>query len=258
MKSVTHSRRQLLRALAIAPLCVDLRAAKGEFWDSKDPASWTSQEKDILLYQSPWAQQGMARMEIDTRKRPGYGNTGMPGSGMPDLRPGTPPGGVPTVPIGGEKIPKAPNPDQGHPVEFRVLARWEMAKPVRLAGGPEVPEMTGQFYVIRLRGLPLMPPPKKQPDAPPDEPAPDPNEAILQGVKDGSQLERKGKAPISCSHLFKGSGDTAMEVLLFFPRGADPITLADKLVTLESRFALFHLSIRFPLREMMYRGELSL
>ena len=76
---------------------------------------------------------------------------------------------------------------------------------------------------------------------------------------DGSRLERKDKPFIPCAHLFMGSGDKSNEVLLFFPRGDDnPITVADKLVTLESWFAPFHLSIKFPLKEMMYKGELSL
>jgi hypothetical protein len=34
--------------------------------------------------------------------------------------------------------------------------------------------------------------------------------------------------------------------------------LADKLVTLESRFGVFQLSVRFPLKDMMYKGELAL
>ena len=139
-------------------------------------------------------------------------------------------------------------------MQFRVLARWESAKPVRLAGGPETPELTGEFYVIRLRGLPLMPPPK----AKPGEVAPNPNENMLHAIKEGSRLERKGKPDIACAHLFTGSGVAANEALLFFTRVADPITAADKLVTLESRFAPFHLSVKFPLKEMMYKGELAL
>lgn len=237
------------------PACLALRAAHKEFWDSKDPASWSNEEKQVLLGQSPWAREGFARMEVEKNRRstPGYGRNGRPGGDMPDTRPGLPPGGVQSVPIG-EKVPPPPNPDPGHPVEFRVLARWETAKPVRLAGGPEVPELTGQFYVIRLRGLPLMPPPK----AKPGEAVSDPNEDMLRAIKDGSRLERKDKPAIPCAHLFTGSGDTATEVLLFFPRGADPITIADKLVTLESRFALFHLSVKFPLRDMIYQGDLAL
>ncbi len=237
------------------PACLALRAASREFWDSKDPANWSNQEKQALLGQSPWAREGFVRMEIEKNRRttPGYGNNGRPAVDMPDTRPGVPPGGVRSVPIG-EKPPPVPDPDAGRPLQFPVLARWESAKPVRLAGGPEVPELTGQFYVIRLRGLPLMPPPK----ATPGEAAPDPNEDILQALKAGSRLERKGKPGIPCVHLFTGTGDRATEVLLFFPRGADPITLADKIVTLESRFAQFHLSVRFPLKEMRYQGELAL
>jgi hypothetical protein len=160
---------------------------------------------------------------------------------------------VQSVPIG-EAPPPVPKPDSAGPLQFRVLARWETAKPVRLAGGPDVPELTGQFYVIRLRGLPLMPPPK----AKPGEAVPNPNEGMLQAIKEGSRLARKNKRGIPCDHLFTGSGDAVTELLLFFPRGADPITVADKLVTLESRFAVFHMSIKFPLKDMMYKGELAL
>ena len=248
------TRRQWLKAAAILSARLTLRAARKEFWDTKDPASWSDEEKQILLGQSPWAQEGFARMEVEKNRRttPGYGSNGRLGGDMPDTRPGLPPGGVRSVPLG-EKPPPIPNPDPGHPVQFRVLARWETAKPVRLAGGPPVPESTGQFYVIRLRGLPLMPPPK----AKAGEVAPNPNEGMLQAIKEGSRLERKDKPAIPCVHLFSGSGDVATEVLLFFER-TDPITVADKLVTLESRFALFHLSIKFPLKEMMFKGELAL
>jgi hypothetical protein len=157
------------------------------------------------------------------------------------------------VPIG-EPIPPVPKPASGEPVQFRVLARWETAKPVRLAGGPEVPELTGQFYVIRLRGLPLMPPPKVEPGEVP----PDPNEGMLQAIKDGTRLERAGKVPIPCAHLFKGSGNASNEVLLFFSRVGDAITIENKVITLESRFAMFHLSIKFLLKDMIYKGELAL
>ena len=249
-----------MQAATLWPACLALRAARKEFWDSQDPASWTSDEKQVLLGQSPWAREGFARMEVEKPRRttPGYGNNGRPGGDMPDMRPGVPPGGVRSVPIG-EAPPPVPNPDPGRPVQFRVLARWETAKPVRLAGGPDVPELTGKFYVIRLRGLPLMPPPKAQPgEAQPGEAPPNPNEGMLQAIRAGSRLERKDKPGLPCAHLFTGSGDAATEVLLFFPRGADPITLADKSVTLESWFLQFHLSVKFPLKEMVYRGELAL
>lgn len=254
MESVILTRRQWLQAATAWPAFLALPAARKAFWDSKDPASWTNDEKQFLLGQSPWAQEGFVRLEGEKRgPTQGYGRDGRQGVDLPDTRPGVQAGGVRSVPIG-EPMPPVPNPDPGHPVQFRALARWETAKPVRLAGGPEVPGLSEQFYVIRLRGLPLMPPPKVKAG----EVASNPNEGMLEAIKDGSRLERKGKPGIRCSHLFTGSGDAATEVLLFFPRGEDPITVSDKLVTLDSQFALFHLSIKFPLKDMMYRGELAL
>jgi len=253
MGVVSRTRRQWLKIAILGPAAPAVLSARKEFWETKDPATWSEQEKEILLYQSPWARTGFARMVVEKKRHQAYGSDGRPDTGMP--RPASPgvPGGTRSVPIG-EPIPPVPNPDPGEPIEFRVLARWETAKPVRLAGGPEVPELTGQFHVIRLRGLPLMPPPKPKPG----EEVPDPNAGMLQAIKENSRLERKGKYSIRCAHLFKGSGAEATQVLLFFPRGEDPITLADKTVTLESRFAVFHLSVKFPLKEMVYRGELAL
>ena len=247
------TRRRSLRAAVIWVLCPLLLAAAKEFWERKDPANWTNEEKEFLLWRSPWAREGFARIEEKKQPTQGYGNNGRQGAEMPDTRPGIPGNGVKRVTIG-EPIPPVPKAG-GEPLQFRVLARWETAQPVRLAGGPEVPEQTGQYYVIRLRGLPLMPPPKIKPG----EPAPpDPNEGILQAVKAGSRLERAGKAAIVCAHLFTGSGDASNDVLVFFARGTDPITIADKVVVLESRFSVFHLSIKFPLKDMTYKGELAL
>jgi hypothetical protein len=194
-------------------------------------------------------------MELEKKgPSPGYGTGGRAGGDMPDVRPGVQPGGgTKSVPIG-EAPPRAPNPDPGHAVQFRVLARWETAKPVRLAGGPETPELTGQYYVIRLRGLPLMLPSKDKPE----ETVASRNEGMLETIKAGSRLERNNKPSIPCNHLFTGSGDAATDVLLFFSRETNPITAADKFVTLESRFIPFHLSVKFPLKDMIYHGELAL
>jgi len=243
--------RQRLRTALVVVACFSLQGGNREFWEAKDSASWTSEEKQSLLVQSPWAKEGFARLEVDKKGSKPQGGRNV---AIPDPNGGNTPGRARSVQIGGE-VPPVPSNDPGPKVQFRVLARWEAAKPVRLAGGPEIPEVAGQFYVIRLRGLPLMPPPKVKPG----QTAPNPNEGMLEAIKQGSFLERKDKPAIRCAHLFTGSGDQVNEVLLFFPRGGDDaITLADKLVTLESRFAAFHVSIKFPLKEMVFQGELSL
>lgn len=256
MEGVIKTRRQWLQAATLWPACLALRAARKEFWDRRESTTWTDGEKQLLLGQSPWAKAGFVRMELEGggKKPRGYGNDGRPADGALPAGPGLPPGGVRSVPIG-EPVPPVPDPDAKHPVQFPVLVRWESAKPVRLAGGPDVPDQGGQFYVIGLRGLPLMTPPKAKPS---EEAAPNPNERMLQAIKEGSQLQRKDKPVIACSRLFVGEGGEASEVLIYFPRGAYPITAADRFVTLESRFAQFHLSIRFSLMDMMYKGELAL
>ncbi len=251
-----QTRRRLLEAATVWPALHALQAARQEFWESKDPADWSSDEKQILLGRSPWAREGIVRFEVE-RKRAGaagsYEGVARPGGGVPGANPGSTPGAVTSVPIG-ERPPPVPSTDTGQSVQFRVLARWESAKPVRLAGGPALPEGTAQFYVIRLQGMPLLPP-RKGRDG---ESVPNPNEGTIEAIKQNSRIERKGKAAISCAHLLTGSGDAATELLLFFARGADPITVGEKAVTLESRFGPFHLSLKFMLKDMMYKGALAL
>lgn len=248
------TRRRLLQAAAIWPALRALHAARKEFWESKDPADWSNDEKQILLGQSPWAREGIVRFEAGQKRATGpYEGVARPGGDVPGANPGHTPGAPASVPIG-EHVPPVPSTDTGQSIQFRALARWESAKPVRLAGGPDLPEGTAQFYVIRLRGMPLLPTPKGKDG----ESVPNPNEGVLEAIKQNSRLERKGKTAIPCAHLLTGSGDTATELLLFFARAADPITLDDKVVTLESRFGPFHLSVKFPLKDMMYKGALAL
>jgi hypothetical protein len=251
-----RTRRRLLQAAAMWPAAHSLHAQRRGFWETKEPAGWSSDEKRVLLEQSPWAREGMVRFDVErtpTQPSQPYGGA-TPGAGVPGAKPGGVPGGVTSVPIGGEPPPPVPRADTGRPVQFRVLARWETAAPVRLAGAPEMPEETAGFYIIRLRGMPLLPPAKKRDG----EDTPDPNQGLLVAIKQTSRLERKDKAPIPCAHLLTGSGESATELLLFFARGKNPIALADKTVTLESRFGPFHLSVKFALKDMMYKGALAL
>jgi hypothetical protein len=244
----------VLQSATIWPAFHALRAANKEFWESKDPANWSNEEKRILLGQSPWAREGIVRFEVERKGATApYEGVARPGGDIPGARPGITPGAPASVPIG-EAPPPVPSTDKGQDVQFRVLARWESAKPVHLAGGPELPAGTERFYVIRLQGMPLLPPPKGGDGAS----VPNPNQSMLDAIKQGSRIERKGKIAIPCAHLLTGSGESATELLLFFERGADPITVGEKAVTLESRFGPFHLSVKFPLKDMMYKGALEL
>jgi hypothetical protein len=249
-----RTRRRLLQAATIWPAFHALAAARKEFWENKDAAEWSAEEKRILLGQSPWAREGIVRFEVERKRATGpYEGVAGPGGNIPGANPGATPGTIASVPIG-EPPPPVPSTDTGQSVQFRVLARWESAKPVRLAGGPELPEGTARFYAIRLQGMPLLPPPKGREGGS----VLNPNQGMLEAIQQNSRIERKDKIAISCAHLLTGSGESATELLLFFERGTDPITVGEKAVTLESRFGPFHLSVKFPLKDMMYKGALAL
>ena len=248
-------RRDLLQAGILWPLFHALPAAGKDFWDSKDPAAWTAEEKQRLLVQSPWVRRGMLRL-------PGGGKHGRQAAEssapvpVPGARPAGTPGGGPTVnnvPFGDNPGPR-PSTGLGEAPAFQVTVRWESARPVHLAGGLDLPKDSAAFYVIRFIGMPLMPPrPGKN-----GEPAPDPNQGLLEAIEQTSRIERRDRSSIPCSHLLTGSGAAATEVLLFFSRQPDPITIADKEVTVASQFGAFQLSVRFPLKEMMFDGALAL
>ena len=245
-----RTRRRLLQAAILWPASRALHAANKAFWDTKEPSAWSTEEKNLMLSDSPWARGGVA--QFDTGKRPAkpYEGVARPGGGTPGANPGM---NNPTAPVSvpfGEKPPPAPTTDTGRDVKFGVLARWESAAPVQLAGGAALSAEASKYYVIRLRGMPLLPATKT-------ETVLARNQDILAAIEKGSRLERKDTA-IPCAHLLAGSGDAALDLLLFFERGARPITVAEKVVTLECAFRPFHVTIKFALKEMVYKGSLAL
>lgn len=242
-----RTRRRLLQAMLLSPAFRRLQAAHRGFWEIKEPGQWSTEEKRILLAQSPWAREGVVTFDVERHREAPSGPYDVPAA-----RAGGMPNPNPTVPVGEAPPPRPEAP--GQPVQFRVVARWESSEPIRLAGGPDLPEGAAGFYVIGLRGLPLMPPGK----AKPSENESNSNQALLDAIRQNSRIERKDKDALACNHLLSRSRDSATELLLFFPREPDPITVSDKLVTLESRFGPFHLTVRFPLKEMMFHGVLAL
>jgi hypothetical protein len=119
-----RSRRRLLQAATIWPAFRALQAARKEFWETKEPADWSDEEKRILLGQSPWAREGTVRFEVDAKRGAGAGSyqgVARPGGGVPGAIPGAPPGTAESVPIG-ERPPPPPTTDTGQSIQFRDLS----------------------------------------------------------------------------------------------------------------------------------------
>src|ERR1035441_6447225 len=73
-KDILRTRRRLLQAATIWPAFRALQAARKEFWESKDPADWSNEEKLGLLGQSPWAREGIVRFEVERNRTPASGS----------------------------------------------------------------------------------------------------------------------------------------------------------------------------------------
>src|SRR5260370_21855049 len=94
-----RTRRRLLQAATLLPALRALQAARREFWESKEPAEWSNDEKLILLGQSPWAREGIVRFEAEgKRKNEPYQGVARPGNAAPGAVPGSLPGAAQSVP----------------------------------------------------------------------------------------------------------------------------------------------------------------
>lgn len=256
---MARTRRRLLQAAAsFLPLRM-LGGVRKDFWE-KDPATWTAEEKQMLLLQSPWARDGVLRLEKRKTQPSAPVTVARPGGDVPGARPSGPMASsttTPTIPFGEEIPPPPPGSGKGEPPQFPVRVRWDSARPVHLAGGPELPAESAGFYVIRLQGMPLMRPRAKgaKSKAPAAE---DANQGLLAAIKQTTRIERRDKPSIPCAHLLTGSGDASTELLLFFARGADPIALDEKEVTVSGQLGSFRFAVKFRLGDMKFGGKLEL
>ena len=108
--------------------CGRLYASGPEFWDTKDPAQWTSEEVDRLMTKSPWAKEVSASEQS--------------GPGMPRL-------GVGGIGIGGGRGKRGGAPAAAG---YKGAVVWESAEPVRAARKKPLPDAFKDHYVIGVNG----------------------------------------------------------------------------------------------------------
>lgn len=165
----------------------------------------------------------------------------MPGGGPPGGMPGGgPPGGMPSGPGG---MP-----------EMKVTVRWESAKPVREA--QRLSADAASNYVVSMNGLPMMGGGMRGPAGG----AADADERLAQmqaRLQQSTSLTVKGKAPLVPQAInMDASGKGA--IVFLFPREDHPIKVQDKEVLFNTRIGPLEVKTRFPLKEMVYRGNLEI
>jgi hypothetical protein len=229
-------------------------------WTSKDSTQWTPAEIDRLLTNSPWAQQVMASFgkplepdDLPFTPPPGADQNGMAGSrGVSD---GRWDGGI------------ARNTGVGQVPSLPVTVRWDSSLPIRQALSRSYPETVPSLlararsdYIITVIGLASASPhgatsqPNESSSADAQREAQDPAE-IAQSFVANSRLTRRGKPTLAPEDAKFDSATGAIH--LFFPR-TEPITLADKEVTLVTRFGSLTVQKKFRLKDMTYKGQLDL
>ena len=253
------TRRLLIRgalSYAAAAFVIPARAAKGDFWNEKQPDAWSASEIEKLLSRSPWAKEAEVDLNLDgfaggppDGGPPGGFPGGGPGGGPPG---GGPPGGGP--PGGGPPGGGFPG---GGPMgggQFKPVVRWESAKPIIDARKKGASDDFAKYYVLSLSGTPrngALTTPFGDDDANPRRPS---REQMQANMRQSTQLQIKGKSPLKPERIEPSDTGT----MFLFSRDDHPIKRDDKEVIFQTKLGPLQVKAKFALKDMLYRDQLEL
>ena len=206
----------LLGALGAAPALLPAK----EFWETKNPSTWTEEEVLSLASKSPWARLAVA----DFKGADDPVGTAIPGglSGR-----------------GGPSGFSAPN----------IRVRWESAQPMLDALKTRIPPEFDGHYVLGVMNLPI--PGIRPSGRAGDAAAPD---DVLERAQNGATLEVKGKGVVESGIARRARGG---EILLGFAKDVLPIAATDREIIFGMAMERFSLKAKFDAKDMMYRGKLA-
>jgi hypothetical protein len=197
--------------------------AASDFWNTKDPSTWTEDEIHILTTKSPWARTATPAVKgaDDPTEAPG-GGAGRGGRGGPGFRTAVDP----------------------------IIVRWESAQPILDAfRAPLAAELNGH-YVLSVTNLPLpstrRPGPGREAQAAPDD--------TLDRLQNGATLQAKDKDPAEAGIVRR----TRIGSILFgFSRDYLHLTPSDRDIVFKLDTGTITLSTKFDGKEMSYHGKLA-
>jgi hypothetical protein len=189
-----------------------------EFWNAKDPSTWTEEEIVILTTKSPWAREAIA--DIKHTDDP----TGLSSGQGADS----------------QKSRRAPS--------VKIIVRWESAQPIRDAlRAPLAADFDGH-YVVSVTNLPTAGarPSGRGGEATAND--------TLDRMQNGATLRVKGKDPGEAGIVRK----TRIGSVLFgFSRDYLHLSPEDREITFSLDTDQFSLKTKFDTKEMMYHGKLA-
>jgi len=220
-------RRFLTGALgsAVTLVSVSRMFAATEFWNAKDPSTWTEDEIRTLTSRSPWARTAVPTFKgvDDPLEASGGGPEAGGRGGGGNFR----------------RTTSAPN----------LIIRWESAQPILDAlRAPLAADLAGH-YVLSVTNLPVA---NVRPASRGGEPAPD---DALDRMQSGATLQAKGKDPAEAGIARR----TRIGSILFgFSKDSLRLTPGDRDIFFRLDTGSMTVTAKFDGKDMTYHGKLAL
>jgi hypothetical protein len=271
--TVMLTRRSLIRFAAALPVASAAIPVWGfgskDFWETKPPSDWNSEEVEKMITKSPWAKEvtvasgnrmGNPGNRGGGRPRGGIGfpggGIGFPGGGGYPGGGGGYPGGGGPYPGGGGRYPGGGR--GGGQAEIRVAVRWESAAPVQDAlhlhddGEKPDPDFEKYYVIALIVDLPSGRPRDEDSDGTKDH-----DDRRLEEFKSYTHLERKD-GPLHLEKVEEGSrtGARGPGVYFYFSR-KNELSLDDKELDFSTKVGTAEIKAKFTLKDMRYHGKLA-
>jgi hypothetical protein len=225
------SRRHFLLAASgvLSLLPATSRAAEG--WMDKKPAEWDSDDIQTILTRSAWAKVVNPELTPASIRAGGKGKRVTAAEGLRDKRTLT---------------------------DFKVLVCWESGLPVRLARKANPPSSdVAPHYVLSMSRMPIAFMSALVGGGKAGKESADKAEIASQILKTSS-IQREGKNPISADHTEWIDSEFEPRVVITFPQDRQTIEFSDRTVTFTAQIGSLVVRALFPLKDMVYRGNLEL
>jgi hypothetical protein len=194
--------------------------AASDFWNAKDPSTWTEEEISMLTVKSPWAKAtvAMSKGTDDLTSREAGPSSGRGGGGNFRRR-------------------SSPN----------LIIRWESAQPILDALHASIPAEFEGHYVVSVTNLTgPAPRPARGGEAAPDE--------DLERLQVGALLTAKGKDPAEAGIARR----TRIGSVLFgFSKDSLRLTSSDREILFTLDTGPMNIIAKFDGKDMTYHGKLA-
>jgi len=197
--------------------------AAAEFWNTRDPSTWTEEEIRVLTSNSPWTKQGVrAYRGVDDPLEAGHSTPEVGGRGGPSM---------------GQRVVTVP-----------IYVRWETAQPILDAlRAPASPDSADHF-IVSVTNLPLAVvrrPGRGDAKAQDD---------LLDRLQNGATVQVKGKDPVEAGFARR----TPISSILFgFSRDYLHLSPNDREILFTLDTEPMTIKAKFDGKEMMYHGKLA-